>query len=144
MPLYTQQKCPGGGHGYGFDQAIRGGGLDPQRRRQAVHALMVKGIDHGGGQTGQPRQHAVRRDRHVMRGRIFGVTRDILRLAMIQPAGQFVQMLVQAAAQRDVQFLKPAADGEQRLARLDRRPQQRQSVASRVSSSSVPGRALWP
>ena len=59
---------------------------------------------------------------------------------MIQSAGDLIDVLIQGAAQHDIEFLKAAADGEHRYAARS----SGKVVASRVSSSAVPDLGSLP
>ena len=69
------------------------------------------------------------------------IERQLVARAVVLMPVDGVNGLMQAAAERDVQLLKPAADGEERLLTLDRSAdqRQRQRVAQGVEPSGISG-----
>ena len=90
-------------------------------------------------------QQAAFGDVDVVGRRIVHVHVGRLGRAVIAPSLDLVHMLVQRAAQRDIDLLQAAADREQRHAAVDRVPDQRQGRRSRAPRScSVPSRLSLP
>ena len=98
----------------GFHQTIGGISHGNQVLGQAVNALAVQGIHHGGVATRPFRQDRVGQDAdRVTRGVLVGV-RGLGGFAVVLHARNFLHLLVQAAAQSDIDFLKAAANTQHR------------------------------
>ena len=90
--------------------AVRGPRRGPQPTAEPVDGLVVEGVDRRLGDAHRPRQPRVGRDPHAVR-----LDAPAGRLAMLDRAVREVaEVLVQAAAARDVDGLAAAADAEHR------------------------------
>ena len=92
-------------------------------------------IDHGGRRPAvQSPEHAAGHDVDRMRGGIAPRDGLVGRGPVVEASGHLVDMLVQRAAQRDVELLVTTADREQRQPGLDRaqRQRQRRGVPARI------------
>ena len=124
MPLHAQTERRVIRSAHGLDQAVLGEGLGLQRLGEARNALPVQRIDHdlvGADPIAQFSAQRHRVDRPVAL-----VEWNIEAGAMVLVAVHGVHRLIQAAAERDVQLLEAAADGEERRLALDRGADQRQ------------------
>src|SRR5690606_6094606 len=110
MPLHAQYEAAAG-YGNRLDQTIFGPGLDTKPGSEPVDGLVVQGIDQEGRDTAlNPGKEAAGfgRYRMGMAEAFFPGQAGIV--AMIHHARHLVDMLVQTAAQGDVQLLMAAAD----------------------------------
>ncbi|RAJ86565.1 hypothetical protein C7409_1403, partial [Paraburkholderia caballeronis] len=135
VPLHAERERGRAGDADRFDQAIGRNGFGGEAGTEAVDALAVQRVDAGVGRAArQPLQQAAGHERDRMRRRVLEVERIGLVLAVIGEAVDGVDLLVERAAEGDVQLLEAAADGEHGDAGVDGGAQQREGggVAVRV------------
>ena len=116
-----------------LDQAVgrmRGG---TQAGREPVHALAVQRIDPRHRPAGPALHRAAGCEPDLVAGGVF-LLRRVAALAVVHQPRHAMHGLVQAAAERDVDFLETAADAQQRHALLDTGAHQRERecIARRV------------
>jgi len=112
---------------HGLDGAVVGDRLDDQPVGQPVDRLGVQRVDHQGlGAAGQPRALAAGDQAHRVARVVAELARQLAVAPVVELAGQLVDQLVQAAAERDVELLVAAADRQHGHAALQRHADQRQ------------------
>ncbi len=142
MPLHAEKEAFRRGQRNRLDLAVRRYGLGEESRRQAIDPLAVQRVHSEAPFTEHLGETPAGCDLHRMGGTVLRLQRRVLVLAVIGAAGNFLDMLVQRAAERDVQLLEAAADREHRLARGDGGLEQRQrgGIAMLVLHHPGPGR----
>ncbi len=138
MPLHRQHKASVGAVsgliGIRLDQTVGRMRLRQQIGGEGLDALAVQAVDLPGIRADDAGEHAAGYSLHAVRGAV--LPGDIQRVVftMIIKACGVVHFLQQAAAERDIDFLKPAADAEHRNAARKGGADQRQGrgVARRV------------
>ena len=135
MPLHAEREAPGPAHGDRLDRAVLGDGLDREAVGEPVDALAVQRVDLDPlGAVEQRLQDAARRQSDGMGEAVALLERLGLVRAVVEPARELMDMLVQRAAQGDVELLQPAADAQDRHGPGERADDQGQGggVARRV------------
>ena len=111
---------------HGLDRAVLRHGLDLQPAAEPVDALAMHGIDHDLAGAEHAGKAASGLDRHALADGEALVLIVADRGAVVERALPLLYLGRERAAERDVEFLDAAADGEQRHAALDRLADQRQ------------------
>ena len=143
VPLHPEREAPGRLHAHGLDRPILGHRLHDEPWRQSIDTLAMQRVDlDPRGPAQQPLEPAAGGEVHWMGQSIALRPRLGLVGAVVAPARQLVHMLVQAAAQRHVELLDAAADGQERHAAGNRAADQRQrgGVAVGVGEVALPRR----
>ncbi len=123
-----------------LDQSVIGHGLDLQALREAGDALSVHRIDLRAATAVPLRQPAIGGQGHRMGRPILHFHQRLRVFAMVGQAGHRMHLRMQAATQRDVQFLETATDRQHRQVQRQRFVQQRKGIG-------IPGRIMriaWP
>ena len=148
MPLHAEREGLCAANLHCFHSAVG----RPAFRRQGIgyarHPLPVQRVYRNRPCAKQIFENTALFEHDVMSGPILNVERIVLLLAMVEAGGvarlrgHFLQVLVERAAIRDVEFLKPAADGKERHGTLDAGADelQRQCVALPVEQHAFTGR----
>src|ERR1700757_704307 len=111
MPLQSQREACRPFDTVSLDQTIVSGRFDPQSGSQSIHTLAVQRIDHYFGCAAEDFGHAsAGTDFYRMRKRILLVGWLARIVAVIHHSRYLVYGLMQAAAERDVDFLCATAN----------------------------------
>lgn len=125
MPLYADDEL-GRGVPNGFDLTVRRYGLDRKRRCETVDPLTVQRIDDELSSPSEALQVTPACQRDVVGGvRVANFDRALGR-AVVQSSGDFMDALMQAAAERNIQLLYASTDTKHRNAVRYRGANQRQ------------------
>ena len=132
MPLHAETERGVVRPARGLDQTILGVSLRFQPVGEAGDALKMQGIDQQLVASEPVPQSAA--EGNLVDRTVHLIERQLIARAVVLMPIDGVDGLMQAAAERDVQLLKTAADGEERFLTLDRGAdqRQRQRVAQRV------------
>ena len=126
MPLHADREGAGILHRNRLDRAVLGDRLDLKSRAQPVDALAMHRIDHDVACAEHAGEAASRLDRYILADGEALVLVVAHRRAVVERAFALLDLGGERAAERHVQLLDAAADGEQRHAVLDRLADQRQ------------------
>ena len=96
-----------------------------KHRRKPVDSLRMERVHLEGLFADEPREKPTFRDANFMRWTILHVELRVLVFAVVAAAGLFVDVLMQRAAECDVQLLEPAAKTKDRHAGSDRSLEER-------------------
>ncbi len=135
MPLHGERKAARRSDAEGLDDAIARARLDDETAAQLAHALSVERIHLQAVRTaGQPLQQPAGRERDLVHRRVLAFDRLVLRFAVVEVAGHFVELLPERAAKGDIDFLEATADSQHRHAMRHRPRNQRQGglIAMRI------------
>ena len=103
-----------------LDRAVGRARLDDEPRAELADHLPVHRVHLDAARAEQLRELAVRLEIHVVRELEALVVRQADRRAVVEAARALLRLGDERAAERDVQLLEAAADGEERHAHLDR------------------------
>lgn len=125
MPLNAHDEIRTG-HGNAFNLTVRCHGLDRKPRRQPIYALLMERVHEELAGLGKMLEKPTGGQMDLMGAVLVALRHWSAAFAVIQASGHRVNLLMQGAAQRRVQFLDAAADRQNRHVRRDGRADQRQ------------------
>jgi gamma-glutamylputrescine oxidase len=119
VPLHGERETLRATHAERFDDAVWRAGFHDQPLGQPLDALVVERVHSNAIGIGEAAQYAALFQHNVVGGAILDIERLRFIVSMVEEAGDFVQLLVERAAEGDIHLLEAAAYAQHRDSAID-------------------------